>query len=732
MANLTTLRALFIATDKVSPAVNQMRENFVRLEDQLSKADFKELKSNLRQIENQCKDFGGKIGTGLKAAGKALAGAVAGISASVAASTIAFVEYGGAVDDAVNRSGVSAQAFQQLAYAAKMSGSSAETMERALTKLNQGMAAAASGNNKQLTELFDALNIELRDADGNVRNAADVMPELARAFQVNENAAVRTRMAMQLFGRAGTELIPMFADLDTHGEKAADGMDAWRKKAERLGLVLSDEQVAAAAELGDQLDLTKSAFAGLANTVGAQVTPVLLDILPQIQKFIAENRIFIGQKVAEVFKSISKSIAAVPWASLANSAVSITDKTFKLIDALGGLPRILAVAGGAFAAVKVVSFGSEVVALTGKIVSFAKVAGSIAQVTKAFGALGAGIKILGLTIATTPLIGTIALIVAGLTALGYWVYNNWDNIKNALGDGVQWLSDRFDALCSWFSDSFPNASALVSDAADLIAKGWDALLSLPDKVKAAWAGITDFFKDLWNDITGIFSSAFDRLTDGLKDVIKSMPEMIVPDALLEWASNSSTPALPEITPQVAAPTMPDMPAAVMPVDMEPQQAFLAPPPMQAIKPPMPDLTAVQATVPAADATLEQTLLVKPMLEDNPLGDLQANAQITPIYADPLNAPPAEITQRIKPVYDLSGLTGLDLTQQAAIVPALEPPKSSRVVGFDAGARNQRQTVDVSGNIGIDVRAERGFRASSRILQPAGAPVTITANQGAYR
>ena len=247
----TTLRALFIASDRVSPEISRIRESFKGLEQQLDKAQFKQLKASLREIEEQGRSLGSKLGTAFAAMGTAVAGASIGIAASVHSATLAFVDYGGAIDDAVNRSGVAAEDFQRLAFAAQMSGSSAETMERALTKLNQNMAAAASGSNKSLAELFDRLGISIRDVDGNVRNASDVMPELAKAFQQNENAALRTRMAMTLFGRSGVELIPMFADLDTHGQEAADGMDAWRKTAEQLGLVLSQDQVSPKRPLRD-------------------------------------------------------------------------------------------------------------------------------------------------------------------------------------------------------------------------------------------------------------------------------------------------------------------------------------------------------------------------------------------------------------------------------------------------------------------------------------------------
>ncbi len=759
MPSMATLRALFIATDKVSPELKKISKNFKSLEETMSKADFKALKAQFRQIEKSAGEMGGKLAAVGKYAAAGLAAAAGSIAAGVGASVNAFVEYGGAIDDAVNRAGVGAKAFQELAFAAKFSGSSAEAMERALTKLNQGMANAAAGSNKNLEELFAALNIELRDAQGNVRNAADVMPELAKAFQTNENAAVRTRMAMTLFGRAGTELIPMFADLDTHGEKAADGMDAWRKKAERLGLVLSDDQVAAAAELGDQMDLTRAAFAGLANTVGAQVTPVLLELLPQVQNFIAQNREFIGQKVASTFRDIAKAIAAVPWAALVNSVVSTTQKVFSLIDALGGLPRIAAVVGGAFAAVKILTFGAEVAKLTGMIVTFAKTAGTLAQVTKAFGAVGAAVKALGMVIAATPVIGTIALIVAGLTALGFWVYNNWDSIKETFAAGLDYVSEKFDALGAWFTDNFPGLAAAADWAADQIGSAFDVLCSLPAKFMAAWDGVKQWFADLWGGIKSIFSDAVSALTDQLKSVVNALPSFMVPDALLEWAQTPQAQENP--APQglirteqgqktlQAQPEL-SLPALSQPVDLNPG-AFTAPAlPAQTLTV-QPELGALQTSglsLPAlsqpvdlssgaftAPALPAQTLQIQPelgVLQTPELSDLQIGAQINPVYADAQNPPPPEITQTIKPVYDLSGLDTAAIASMQPVFNA-QAAQNRTVASFaPETVRGGRSSVDVSGTIGVNVRAERGLRANTQILQPAGAPVALTANQGAYR
>ena len=553
--------------------------------------------------------------------------------------------------------------------------------------------------------------------------------------------------------------------------------------------------------------------------MGAQVTPVLLDLLPKVQDFIAENREFIGQKVATTFQSLATAISRVQWDKVVNGMVTFTDKTVGLIDALGGLPRIIAVVGGAWAGLKVLTFGKEIVEVTSSIVAFSKAAGTVAQAAGAFGKVGAAISMLGKVIATTPLIGTIALIVAGLTARGLWVYDNWDSIgaavsggRNwisakcdtlcsicaAVSDGLNWISEKFDTLCSWFSDTFPGAASVVEGAMGLISEAIDGLLALPDRVKEAWNGLTEWFGELWNGITGYFGQALDDLTGDLKDAIKNAPEFLIPDAVLEWANSSTepplewanssteppvpesvsipatveTPAMPElqamtarISTEVQPFAVPDVPRIDMPVTAAVPGLIEAPAaeavsiPATVETPAMPEIQAMTARVnteiprlsmpdvpqinvpmvmrgpdaafdPALDgqkAVMQIVPELSVMPDDALYAGLNLNPELTPVYGPAVNPPPEAIRQTIIPVC-------ADAEELASPLAGFDFAAMSREGGLTENTRQAMamQQVTVNGSIGIDVRAERGLRARSTILQPAGSPVVLTANQGTYR
>ena len=82
---------------------------------------------------------------------------------SVASSVQTFIELGDAIDKASQRAGVGTGALQKLRFAAKLSGMEAEEMDRALSKLSGEMGKAASGENKNLPQLFSDLGVSWKD-----------------------------------------------------------------------------------------------------------------------------------------------------------------------------------------------------------------------------------------------------------------------------------------------------------------------------------------------------------------------------------------------------------------------------------------------------------------------------------------------------------------------------------------------------------------------------------------
>jgi len=96
--------------------------------------------------------------------------------------------------------------------------------------------------------------------------------------------------AMEVFGRQGTQLLPLFAG-------GAAGMEQLRDEARRLGITMSTEDAQAAADYTDAMTRLRRALETAWQAIGAAVAPVLTDLsnrfaqaAGQIRQYIDEHR----------------------------------------------------------------------------------------------------------------------------------------------------------------------------------------------------------------------------------------------------------------------------------------------------------------------------------------------------------------------------------------------------------------------------------------------------------
>ena len=217
------LKVIAKATDQVSPVLKDIRKNFRGLA-----KETKGLSENL---------------AGLGALTLApLAGTFAAAAAAVKGSIASTVEYASGVDDMAQSLGFAGEELsefrtrlQEYRYAAQLSGASAEQMDSALAMLNRNLANAAAGKNEKLNELLQHLGISLKDANGHMRNAADLMPELANSMAAQTNSTQKAYIATTAFGRAGQVLIPLL-------QAGADNLADLSAEARRYGAVMGPEQ----------------------------------------------------------------------------------------------------------------------------------------------------------------------------------------------------------------------------------------------------------------------------------------------------------------------------------------------------------------------------------------------------------------------------------------------------------------------------------------------------------
>lgn len=267
------------------------------------------------------------VSRGIRAFAGLLGTAVtAGALASFAKSTIDSADK---LDEMSQKVNVAASKLSAYEYAAKMSGSSIDALSTSLVKLSKNMSEAAANPQSQMARQFKALNIEVRNADGTLRNVSSVFEELSARFAGTADSTEKTSVAVALLGRSGAELIPT---MNTLKETTAE--------AQRLGFVVSDDFAKQAAQFNDSIDRMKSGFGTFSRAVLANVIPAINEYIERVNVAIgAQDRLSLQtlerqrRRAADEYLYWKERSQNMPWDPSVQQNMQQTLSTIDSLDA---------------------------------------------------------------------------------------------------------------------------------------------------------------------------------------------------------------------------------------------------------------------------------------------------------------------------------------------------------------------------------------------------------------
>ncbi len=240
-----------------------------------------EANSQIDSTTQHAESFGQKLTSGIGTVAKWGTAVVAGATAVVGGLTAVATNSASAgdrIDKMSQKIGISREAFQELDFICSQSGTSVETLQMGIKSLTSAMDGARSGTATNV-EQFERLGIAVTNADGTFRSQEDVMWETMSALQGMEDQTEKARLATELFGRSGTELMPLL-----NGE--AGSIEEMKQQAHDLGLVLGDDLIDNAVNLTDSLDQTKRAFQSMGIQIGGALMPIVEKASDYIQQAI--------------------------------------------------------------------------------------------------------------------------------------------------------------------------------------------------------------------------------------------------------------------------------------------------------------------------------------------------------------------------------------------------------------------------------------------------------------
>jgi hypothetical protein len=169
-------------------------------------------KSNADVVLNRVQKASQNFASGLVSKFTAAFGAMALFDKFTSFAIDNFREFGQLADQ-ISKSGLAADQFQMLAYAAKQSGADVKDVTKAVRELNGAISDAKVNPGGQKGRALLALGFSPEQIAAGTIKATDVFLQLSRAMEVATSDADRVAIATALLGdKVGQNLIPMLQE----------------------------------------------------------------------------------------------------------------------------------------------------------------------------------------------------------------------------------------------------------------------------------------------------------------------------------------------------------------------------------------------------------------------------------------------------------------------------------------------------------------------------------------
>ena len=172
-------------------------------------------------------------------------------------------------------------------------------LSKEIVGVSQGTASSV--------KLFQSMGISLETVG---KGTGATLRAIADAFQRMPDGAEKAKLAVELFGRSGLDLIPIL-------NKGAAGLDEAMKKSAEFGLILSETERTGLTVFDDAMDDLGSALKGFAMQVGAAFAPSLTALV------LAFTDVIVARKTCSInllMRHRSSPYASRRWSQRSSSS----------------------------------------------------------------------------------------------------------------------------------------------------------------------------------------------------------------------------------------------------------------------------------------------------------------------------------------------------------------------------------------------------------------------------
>jgi hypothetical protein len=377
-------------------------------------------------------------------------------------------------------------------FAAKTPYDLASVTEAFVKLKAYGIDPIKTGLLKTLGDTSAAMGKDVMDAVEAIADAVTGENERLKEFGIKATKE-KGRILYRFTNKSGKEIV---AAADANNRKQIQGtlQAIWNEKYGGAMEKMSGTWQGMMSNLGDQwtrftaLVMQSSAFENLKGRLGS--------LLATIDKMAADGSL---QKIAnEMGTAISRAIDSV--ANFAEKVPGWTKSFLQFMEPFGGLKTVLI----GIAAVPLLPTIAAIASLGASCII--SIPGIISLTTGLWGMAAAAA---GGSAALLPIIGTVAVVAAGVVALGFavkHVADNWDTYAWALNQAwtatTGFISNMGSAIGEWVNNTTMAIADMGTSIYDSIAGAFDRLTG---KIGAWFSWVREKFANLGSSIKGVFT-----------------------------------------------------------------------------------------------------------------------------------------------------------------------------------------------------------------------------------
>ena len=469
---------------------------------------------SINKTDKKAMDLGQTFIDGVGTAAKWGAAIVTGATAAAGALVGVATDAAGAmdvIDKGSAKIGISKTAYQEWSYVLGQNGMDISKMEVGMKTLVATMDGAAAGT-ASAVEKFDALGLSIYDSNGKLKDQETMMSEAIYALANMENGTEKARLATELFGKSGVEMMPML-------NGGAEGIADLTQRAHDLGLVMSDEAVTAGVVLGDTMDDVKQSFGALGNQLGVSFMPIIQSVLdlilanlPTIQDMFSKLApVLVGllEGVLPSLFSLSESLLPIIFYLLGATIPLVVDIVDALLPVFVSLiemllPPIVEIVKNLLPPLlqllmPILDLLNPILSLLQPILDL--VVGILAPLAELISGL------------LTPLVSIISKVIeVALIPLQAQFTTLSGILSNTVKAAIDMIMVRVEAIKGVFS-------GLIQFVKGVFTGDW----------KQAWEGVQKIFNSVFEGLKNSFKIPINWIIDGINSFIKGLNKLKIPD-----------------------------------------------------------------------------------------------------------------------------------------------------------------------------------------------------------